>query len=87
MSDTAPATNGDATTAPAKPKTPAELVKKLIDAGIHFGHPAARWNPKMKPYIYGKRGNIHIIDVKETLKGLIRAKRLIQNSVAKGQDI
>ncbi len=81
---TTPASNGEA---PAKPKTPAELVKKLIDAGIHFGHPASRWNPKMKPYIYGKRGNIHIIDVKETLKGLIRAKRLVQNSVAKGQDI
>ncbi len=76
MSDTTTAEPTTETTdvdAPAKPLTPAELIKKLIDAGIHFGHPASRWNPKMKPYIHGKRGNIHIIDVKETLKGLIRA--------------
>ncbi len=66
---------------------PSELVKKLIDAGIHFGHPASRWNPKMAPYIKGKRGNVHIIDVKETLKGLLRAKKLVQNAVAEGKDI
>ncbi|MEL7237682.1 MAG: 30S ribosomal protein S2 [Planctomycetota bacterium] len=64
-----------------------ELVKKLIDAGIHFGHPASRWNPKMAPYIHGKHGKVHIIDVKETLKGLLRAKKLIQNAVAGGKDI
>ena len=39
-------------------------VKDLIDAGVHFGHRASRWNPKMKPYIYGKRNLIHIIDLK-----------------------
>ncbi len=90
MSDTTTAPTDTATPPPSdapKPKTPAELIKKLIDAGIHFGHPASRWDPKMKPYIYGKRGNIHIIDVKETLKGLIRAKRLVQNAAAKGQEI
>lgn len=65
----------------------ADLVKKLVDAGIHFGHPASRWNPKMQPYIHGKRGNVHIIDVKETLKGLFRAKALIQRSVADGRDV
>ena len=67
--------------------SPAELVKKLVEAGVHFGHPASRWNPKMQPYIHGKRGNIHIIDVKETLKGLLRAKRFIQNTVASGKDV
>ena len=46
-----------------------QLVKDLIDAGIHFGHRQSRWNPKMKPFIYGKRNLIHIIDVRETLKG------------------
>ena len=65
----------------------AELVQKLIDAGVHFGHPASRWNPKMQPYIHGKRGNVHIIDVKETLKGLLRAKALVQRTVAAGQDV
>ena len=52
-----------------------QLVKDLIDAGIHFGHRQSRWNPKMKPFIYGKRNLIHIIDVRETLKGLLAAKR------------
>jgi small subunit ribosomal protein S2 len=50
-------------------------VKDLIDAGVHFGHRASRWNPKMKPYIYGTRNLIHIIDLKETVRGLLRASK------------
>jgi small subunit ribosomal protein S2 len=65
----------------------AELVKALVDAGVHFGHRVSRWNPKMEPYIHGKRNMIHIIDVKETIKGLFRAKKLIHNTVASGRDI
>ena len=65
----------------------AELVKSLVDAGVHFGHRVSRWNPKMEPYIHGKRNMIHIIDVKETIKGLFRAKKLMQNMVAGGKDI
>src|SRR5882757_8001478 len=65
----------------------ATLVKSLVDAGVHFGHRVSRWNPKMEPYIHGKRNMIHIIDVKETIKGLLRAKRLIQNTVASGKDV
>ena len=65
----------------------AELVKALVDAGIHFGNPASRWNPKMEPYIQGKRGNVHIINIKETLKGLLLAKKLVQNTVAGGKDV
>ncbi len=53
-------------------------VKELIDAGVHFGHRASRWNPKMKPYIYGKRNLIHIIDLKETVRGLLRATKFFQ---------
>lgn len=64
-----------------------ELVRQLIDAGIHFGHRASRWNPKMAPYIFGKRSTIHIIDIRETVKGLLRAKRLVAQIVAKGQDV
>src|ERR1700710_2324332 len=64
-----------------------ELVKALVDAGVHFGHRVSRWNPKMQPYISGKRNMIHIIDVKETVKGLLRAKRLVQNTVASGKDV
>jgi small subunit ribosomal protein S2 len=65
----------------------AELVKALVDAGVHFGHRVSRWNPKMEPYIHGKRNMIHIIDVKETIKGLLRAKKLMQSMVAGGKDI
>ena len=57
------------------------VVKDLIDAGVHFGHRASRWNPKMKPYIYGKRNLIHIIDLKETVRGLLRAGKFF-NRVA-----
>src|SRR5918997_2971975 len=65
----------------------AELVKALVDAGVHFGHRVSRWNPKMEPYIHGKRNMIHIIDVRETAKGLMRAKKLIGNMVAGGKDV
>jgi small subunit ribosomal protein S2 len=65
----------------------AELDKALVDAGVHFGHRVSRWNPKMEPYIHGKRNMIHIIDVRETIKGLLRAKKLIQNTIASGKDV
>jgi len=65
----------------------AELVKGLVDAGVHFGHRVSRWNPKMEPYIHGKRNMIHIIDVKETVKGLLRAKRLVTQTIASGRDV
>ena len=52
-------------------------VKDLIEAGVHFGHRASRWNPKMRPYIYGKRNLIHIIDLRETVRGLLRAFRFL----------
>src|SRR2546423_4868848 len=64
-----------------------DLVKALVDAGVHFGHRVSRWNPKMEPYIHGKRNMIHIIDVRETIKGLLRAKKLITSTVASGKDI
>ena len=57
-------------------------VKDLIDAGVHFGHRASRWNPKMKPYIYGKRNLIHIIDLKETVRGLLRATKFFHRVAA-----
>ena len=62
-------------------------VQELIDAGIHFGHPASRWNPKMAPYIYGRRNFIHIIDLKETVKGIVRAKKFLTRLVAEGRDV
>jgi small subunit ribosomal protein S2 len=65
----------------------AELVKELVDAGVHFGHRVSRWNPKMEPYIHGKRNMIHIIDVRETIKGLLRARKFLQSIVSSGKDV
>ncbi len=64
-----------------------ELARELINAGSHFGHAVSRWNPKMAPYIYSKRGMIHVIDVKETLKGLLIAKKLLTKVVSSGKDV
>ncbi len=64
-----------------------ELARELVNAGVHFGHGASRWNPKMAPYIFGKRGNIHIIDVKQTLRGVLVAKKLLAELVSSGSDV
>lgn len=64
-----------------------ELVRQLIDTGIHYGHRASRWNPKMGSYIFGKRSTIHIIDIRETVRGLLRAKRFLSQVVGKGGDV
>lgn len=60
------------------------LVVDLVEAGVHFGHRSSRWNPKMKPYIYARKNLIHIIDVRETVRGLLRAKKYIQQVIASG---
>ncbi len=64
-----------------------ELARELISAGVHFGHAVSRWNPKMAPYIFGKRGMIHIVNVKETLKGLVISKKLLSIVVSNGRDV
>jgi len=48
-------------------------IKELLEAGVHYGTAASMWHPRMKPFIYGKRNGIHIIDVRETVRGLIEA--------------
>ena len=60
-------------------------VKDLIEAGVHFGHRASRWNPKMRPYIYGKRNLIHIIDLRETVRGLLRACKYLSQTASQGR--
>ncbi|MBS0267323.1 MAG: 30S ribosomal protein S2 [Planctomycetes bacterium] len=60
------------------------VVKDFLEAGVHFGHRASRWNPKMRPYIYARRNQIHIIDLKETLRGLLRAKKYLAKVVSQG---
>lgn len=63
------------------------VIREMIDAGIHFGHRVSRWNPKMKPYILTKKNSIHIIDPKETLRGLLAARKLVAQVAAEGKDI
>jgi small subunit ribosomal protein S2 len=59
-------------------------MKQLLEAGVHFGHQTKRWNPKMKPYIFGARNGIYIIDLQKTV-GLARsAFRFVSDAVAKG---
>lgn len=64
-----------------------ELARELINAGVHFGHGVSRWNPKMASFIFAKRGKIHIIDVKQTLKGVLVAKKLLAEVVSSGKDV
>ncbi|WP_160004313.1 30S ribosomal protein S2 [Rhizobium sp. 18055] len=59
-------------------------MRQLLEAGIHFGHQTHRWNPKMKPYIFGDRNNIHIIDLAQTVPLLSRALQVVSDTVARG---
>jgi small subunit ribosomal protein S2 len=65
----------------------ASLVQELIEAGIHFGQRRSNWNPKMAPYIHGVRNQIHILDVRESIKGLLLAKRFIEKTIGEGKDV
>lgn len=59
-------------------------MKQLLESGVHFGHQTKRWNPKMKPYIYGARNGIYIIDLQQTVKLFKEAHDHIKNTAAKG---
>ena len=59
-------------------KMSANLVQELIEAGVHFGHRASRWNPKMAQFIYGRKNLIHVIDIRETIRGLLRARKYLK---------
>ena len=61
---------------------PTFTMRQLLEAGVHFGHHTRRWNPKMDPYIFGKRNNIHIINLEKTVPMLYEALDAIQ-SIAK----
>jgi small subunit ribosomal protein S2 len=66
------------------PDDPVVSAKTLLDAGCHFGHRVSRWNPKMKQYIYGKRNNLHIIDLNKTAAQLQDAYQTLKDIVSKG---
>ncbi len=62
-------------------------MRELLEAGVHFGHPVRRWNPKMKPYIYTKRNGIHIIDLSKTVPLFRQALDFVTEQVANGAEI
>ncbi|MBM4038637.1 MAG: 30S ribosomal protein S2 [Planctomycetes bacterium] len=62
-------------------------VKELLDAGVHYGHRTSRWHPSMRPYIYGKRKGIHIIDLRQTVRGIAKARRFLGQLAAQGLPI
>lgn len=62
-------------------------VRELLEAGVHFGHQAKRWNPKMKDYIFAQRAGVHIIDLDQTVELLERARNLVRNVAESGRDV
>ena len=61
--------------------------RRLLEAGVHFGHQTRRWNPKMKRFIFGERSGIYIIDLEQTLTGLERAHAFVRDAVRSGNTI
>jgi small subunit ribosomal protein S2 len=62
-------------------------VEALIEAGAHIGCRVSRWNPKMAPFIFEARNKIHVIDLRETVRGILRAKHFLREIVASGSDV
>lgn len=62
-------------------------MKQLLEAGVHFGHQAKRWNPKMGKYVFTERNGIHIIDLHKSLKSVERAYEVVRNIVTEGGDV
>ena len=64
---------------------PSELVKQLLEAGVHFGHKTKRWNPKMKKFIFGERSGIYIIDLEKTEECVNKARDFLLDITSKGE--
>jgi small subunit ribosomal protein S2 len=91
------------TTNPGQPATPAPAapasenpmavidtplsMREMMEAGVHFGHQTTRWNPKMKPFIFGARNGIHIIDLQHSVKAFKRAYDFLVRTVAEGKPV
>jgi small subunit ribosomal protein S2 len=66
---------------------PSELIKKLLEAGVHFGHRTSRWNPKMKKFIFGERSGIYIIDLEKVEECINKARDFLLNIASKGEAV
>jgi len=66
---------------------PVLTIRALLEAGVHFGHQTTRWNPKMRPYIFGSRNGIHIVDLQQTLPLFLKAYNYVLRTVANGGSV
>src|SRR5574344_1721935 len=66
---------------------PTASMIELLEAGVHFGHQTQRWNPKMKPYIYGARNGIYVLDLRKTTDLLDEAYAIVREFSARGKNI
>jgi small subunit ribosomal protein S2 len=83
-------TTATETTAQGLPRLAGDLplpLRSLLDAGVHFGHQTKRWNPKMRPFIYGARNGIHIVDLDQTAKLFKRAYERVVEEVSRGGSV
>src|ERR1700722_13560156 len=63
------------------------MIKKLVEAGVHFGHLMSRWCPKMAPYIWGHKNKVHLIDVSKTARQIEKAAKFLESVAAEGKQI
>lgn len=66
---------------------PVLSIRQMLEAGVHFGHQTTRWNPKMRPFIFGSRNGIHIIDLQQTLPIFLKAYNFVLSSVSRGYSV
>ena len=66
---------------------PVASMIELLDAGVHFGHQTQKWNPKMKPFIYGARNGIYVLDLRKTSEKLDKAYEIVRDYAAKGKNV
>ena len=81
---TAPAANNEMAAVMHDPDAPVITMRKLLEAGAHFGHQTRRWNPKMKKYIYGARNGVYIIDLQQTVDAITVAYAKMKEIVDNG---
>lgn len=67
--------------------SPRVSIRELVEAGAHFGHQASRWNPAMRPYLRGVRNSAHVVNLRETIKGFLRAHRFLRSIGTQGKSV
>ena len=63
---------------------PTFTMRQLLESGVHYGHNTRRWNPKMAPYIFGERSEVHILDLQQTVPMLHKALEVARDTVKAG---